>query len=82
MLVVVFVLRTKKDKEELEQKDHKSGELEKKQEQEKLVKKNLKDQPTPISLRKVNDITFYISNQIAFWLFLPLISAMAAEFMI
>lgn len=32
-----------------------------------------------MSLRKINDIAFYICNQIAFWLFLPLVAAITAE---
>ncbi len=33
-------------------------------------------------LNKLNEITFSISNQICFWLILPLISAVSAEFLI
>ena len=33
-------------------------------------------------LNKINDIAFSISNQISFWLILPLISAVSAEFLI
>jgi hypothetical protein len=33
-------------------------------------------------LNKLNEITFSISNQISFWLILPLISAVSAEFLI
>ena len=29
-------------------------------------------------MRKANEITFYISNQVAFWLFLPLVAALSA----